>query len=326
MVLMPDPPSSDQASSFPPQDPRFANYNPRDARNNAPEGSAYAQGGYATPTQAFPQSSPLIYPNQSPQQQHQTALSPFPSYYSFDPYAQTAWDWTQSLDYTQLPTPYEPQGELIQELRDRRNPSVEFSNPLLVDPLAPPPRPLPQRPAQSPKMKRKSQSDAQRELEIAQNAIDAGNPTKRRAVSRASSTTSQSPAPTVLADAQASPIANVAQIAAQANQSSIHNNVGARKSTGKGTGPQGREIDVSESRRVVESSGSADMLPAGRVFPIQIGSALFRLSGASLCSDGKHAPSRKLIKTPMLTPQEHPPTSPTSSASSSTAPPAAQPT
>ncbi|KAF3050084.1 hypothetical protein E8E11_010301 [Didymella keratinophila] len=278
---MPDPPdpnardvvprSSDQASSFPPQDPRFANYSPRLPRN-APEGNAYAPGGYATPSQAFPQSPPLIYPNQSPQQQHQIAPHPFPSYCSFDPYAHAAWDWTQSLGYTQLPTPYEPQGELVQELSDQRIPSETISNPLRADPLAPPPRPLPQRPALSPKMKRKSQSEAQ-------------DDTKRRAVSRASSTTSQSPAPTVLADAQASPIANVAQIAAQANQSSIHNAAGGRKSAGKGTGPQGREIDVSEPRRVVESSGSADMLPASRVFPIQIGSALFRLSGASLCSD-----------------------------------------
>ncbi|KAJ4376541.1 hypothetical protein N0V86_006654 [Didymella sp. IMI 355093] len=275
-------PSSDQASSFPPQDPRFGPLNARFAQD-APEGNAYSQGGYAIPNWAFPQGSPLIYPNQSPQQQHQEALGHFPSYHSFDPYAQAAWDWTQSADPPQLPTPYEPQGELIQELRDRRTSAAEFSNPLLVDPLAPPPRPLPQRPAEPPQMKRKS--DAQRELEIVQNATDPGNPSKRRALSRASSTTSQSPAPTVLADAQASPIANVAQIAAQANQPSIHNSGGGRRSAGKGTGPQGREIDVSEPRRVVESSGSADMLPAGRVFPIQIGSALFRLSGASLCSD-----------------------------------------
>lgn len=299
--LMPDPPgpsnardfvpaSSDQATPYPPQA-----YGSR--RYDAPEGNAYAQGGYATPNQAVLQGSPLIYPDQSLQQQQPIAPGPPPSYYSFDPYAQAAWDWTQSVDFVQLPTPYEPQGELIQELRDRKHPTTEFSNPLIVNPLAPPPRPLAQRPAESPKMKRKS--DAERDLQTMDQQGPSGpqNPAKRRAVSRASSTTSQSPAPTVLADAQPSPIASVTQTAAQANQPSVQGNHGERRqNVNKGTGPQGREIDVSEPRRVVESSGSGDTLPAGRVFPIQIGSALFRLSGASLCSDGTHPPFTRTCK------------------------------
>lgn len=61
-----------------------------------------------------------------------------------------------------------------------------------------------------------------------------------------------------------------------------------KKEQSKGTGPQGRVIDVSRPRRVQEAIGGPDMLPAGKVFPIQIGSELFRLSGASLSSDGKH--------------------------------------
>lgn len=273
------PPSSDQAASYSAQ--AYGRY-------NAPEGNAYAQGGYATPIQAFPHDPSLIYQNQSPQQPQQAALSPFPGYHSFDPYAQIAWGWAHSSDFAQLPTPYEPQGELIEELRDRKDPTDDFSSPLLVHPLAPPPRPLPQRLAESPQMKRKS--DAEMQAVGQQGANEQQISTKRRAVSRASSTASQSPAPTILADAQPSPIANVAQIAASANQSSIQSGGDTqwRKNTGRGTGPQGREIDVSEPRRVVESSSSGEMLPAGRVFPIQIGSALFRLSGASLCSDGKH--------------------------------------
>lgn len=269
------PPSTDQAPSYPAQ--AYARY-------NAPEGNAYAQGGYATQNQAFLQNPSLIY-NQGSRQPQQIPSSPFPGFYSFDPYAQVAWGWAQSSEFAQLPAPYEPQGELIQELHDRKDPAEDFSSPLLVNPLAPPPRPLPQRPAKSPKMKRKSDAEAQAISQ--QGTSEQQNSTKRRAVSRASSTASQSPAPTVLADAQPSPIANVAQIAASANQSSIQSSVDAqwRKNTGKGTGPQGREIDVSEPRRVVESTGSGDMLPAGRVFPVQIGSALFRLSGASLCSD-----------------------------------------
>ena len=120
-------------------------------------------------------------------------------------------------------------------------------------------------------MKRKS--DAELQAMLKQGATEQQNPSKRRAVSRASSTTSHnSPAPTVLADAST-----------QDNSEAQR-----RMNVTKGTGPQGKETDVSEPRRIVESTTSSDMLPAGRVFPIQIGSALFRLSGASLCSDGTH--------------------------------------
>ena len=274
------PPSSDQVTSFPAQ--AYGRY-------DAPEGNAYAQGGYATPKQVFPQTPPIAYPNQSSQQQQQLAPGQFPGYCSFDPYEQAARDWTQSVDLTTfLPAAYEPQGELIQELQDRKDPTNEFSIPGAVDWLAPLPRSLPQRPATSPKMKRKSDAAVELQAMVQQSANEQQNPSNRPVVSLASSTASQSPAPTVLADAQPSPIANVAQIAASANHSSIQNNNEAqrRKNVTKGTGPQGREIDVSEPRRVVESSDNGDMLPAGKVFPIQIGSTLYRLSGASLCSDG----------------------------------------
>lgn len=254
------PRSSDHASSFPPQQPRPASYS---AARNANEGNALAQRGHATPYQAYPQSSPLIYSQQPPpppqeqqqQQQHpqqyQQQQQPLPNYYSVDPYAQAAFDWTQALDLTQLPTPYEPQGELLREPTTTTttvgftNPSVEFTNPLAPPPPPPRPRPLPQRPSpsMSPAMKRKSQADAPDEA-------------KRIAVSRASSSASHSPAPPAT-------------------------------TTAKGTGPQGREMDVVDPRRVVEAEDGATMLPAGRVFPIQIGSALYRLSGASLCSDGE---------------------------------------
>ncbi|KAF2997848.1 hypothetical protein E8E13_002201 [Curvularia kusanoi] len=269
--------SSDQAASSPHPAQVYG-------RNNAPEGNAYAQSGYATPNQAFPQSSPLIYPNQTSQHLQAGGSSQFPHLHSFDPYVQAAWDWSHSLDFTRLPTPYEPQGELIQELRERKNPADDFDSPFYANPLAPPPRRLSHRPPLSPKMKRKSDAELQNMPHQGTSTSEQQKSTKRRAVSRASSTASQSPAPTVLADAQQSPIVNPAQIAALANQSSIQETQ-RRRSTGKGTGPQGREVDGSESRRVVESSGDANMLPAGRVFPIQIGSILFRLSGASLCSD-----------------------------------------
>lgn len=42
------------------------------------------------------------------------------------------------------------------------------------------------------------------------------------------------------------------------------------------------------TRRVVEAAAdAASILPPGRVFPVQIGSELFKLSGASISSDGE---------------------------------------
>jgi len=71
-------------------------------------------------------------------------------------------------------------------------------------------------------------------------------------------------------------------------------------------------IDVSKPRKVVEMSGGSDTLPAGKVFPIQIGSELFRLSGASISSDGKLLVSnmfRYCSRIAMLRVLEHPHTS-----------------
>lgn len=272
------PRSSDQASHYPAQ--AYGRY-------DAPEGNAYAPGVYATPSQAFPQDVPLTYPDRSPQLPQQTPPAPLASYHGFDPYAQAAWDWTQPMGFTDLATSQaQPQGDVLAEPHGRKDSPDEFSIPPAVNPLSAPPR-LPQRPAISPAMKRKSDAEMQASTQPFPNEHQ--NPSKRRAVSHASSTASQSsPVLAVLAEAQPSPVVanNVAKT--PANQPGVESNGEAlwRKGVGKGTGPQGKETDVSEPRIVVEASGGSDMLPAGRVFPIQIGSALFRLSGASLCSDG----------------------------------------
>jgi hypothetical protein len=52
---------------------------------------------------------------------------------------------------------------------------------------------------------------------------------------------------------------------------------------------QKETVDLTKDRRIVEiSSKLTTVLPAGKVFPIQIGSELFRLSGASISSDGQY--------------------------------------
>ena len=60
-----------------------------------------------------------------------------------------------------------------------------------------------------------------------------------------------------------------------------------RKGSDKGTTAAGRQLEAVRPRKIVEASGGIDMSSPGKVFPIQIGSELFRLSGASILSDGK---------------------------------------
>jgi hypothetical protein len=52
-------------------------------------------------------------------------------------------------------------------------------------------------------------------------------------------------------------------------------------------------IDSSQSQGILrEGHRQQRLLPAEKVFPIQIGSALFRLSGASITSDGLYTDHR----------------------------------
>ncbi|RMZ73106.1 btb poz domain-containing [Pyrenophora seminiperda CCB06] len=147
-----------------------------------------------------------------------------------------------------------------------------------------------QRPVVQTGVKRKIDSESTSAASQA-NAIAAEHPPKRQNKSRQSSDAStRSPAGPVPAEPRPSPMKRnsahsvVSEVVPQP-VSRENTQTGRRKEQSKGTGPQGRVIDVSTPRRVLESLGGSDILPAGKVFPIQIGSQLFRLSGASLSSD-----------------------------------------
>ncbi|KAF2827931.1 hypothetical protein CC86DRAFT_201972 [Ophiobolus disseminans] len=238
---------------------------------------------------------------------------PQPQYpgYNFSPSAPLGWDWTNSIDFSDFTAQYEPQGELVQELQHPHT-ANDFSIPLPIaidsgyqapqhsqvttpvpantqNPLSPPPKP-PQRPVVQTGMKRKAESEPSSAVSHSTSgAADAQqNQSKRQNKSRQSSATSlTSPVVAEPADARQSPMAPSA-IAKPAPEPTTPANseLQRKKEASKGTGPQGRVIDVSTPRKVAESSGRPDMLPAGKVFPIQIGSELFRLSGASISSDG----------------------------------------
>jgi hypothetical protein len=230
--------------------------------------------------------------------------------YGFSPSAQLGWDWTNSIDFSDFGAQYEPQGELVEEQQqaitandfsiplpvtavDSAFQTARASNTVTPSPanaqsvLSPPPKP-PQRPVVQTGLKRKAES----ELDSAVSTEPQPNHAKRHNKSRQSSTSSlASPAIAEHTEARPSPMAQTT-IARTVSEPTPQGNteLPKRKEQSKGTGPQGRVIDVSKPRRVVESPGGPDMLPAGKVFPIQIGSELFRLSGASISSDGKHSP------------------------------------
>lgn len=250
------------------------------------------------------------------------ASGQFPGY-GFSPGGPLVWDWNNSIEFPDFTTHYEPQGELVQELQNQNISANDFSIPLPVtnaeaiyqspqplpttgstgaqNPLSPPPKP-PSRPALQTGMKRKAESEPNSAVSQAVSFSTElqQHPAKRANKSRSSSSASiTSPAVATTSDARRSSMTQV-NAAVAATESTPQASTTAtseaqqqqQKKASKGTGPQGRVIDVSKPRRVVESPGGADMLPAGKVFPIQIGSELFRLSGASISSDGKQTLSQ----------------------------------
>lgn len=156
-------------------------------------------------------------------------------------------------------------------------------------------------------MKRKIDSEPTSAASQA-SAIGTENPPKRQNKSRQSSDASTvSPVESVPAPLSMSRTTGHTAASEVVPQPVSRENTqaGRRKEQSKGTGPQGRVIDVSTPRKIQDSPGGVDVLPASKVFPIQIGSQLFRLSGASLSSDGKHASTHEM-EACQLRPLEHP--------------------
>lgn len=286
------------------------------------EQGAGARGVLATPDQAPVLGTPMRYMDyDAPQNPDppQGAPADF-SGYEFQP---GAWDWGNSSLFTEFANQYEPQGELVHEIHNQSI-SNDFTIPLPVtkgdpihqspqpapntttatvtaptpvpapatavqNPLSPPPKPV-QKPTVQTGVKRKAVSEPNSAVSQNGNSAEqkpAKRPNKSRTSSNASATspvvassTAADPRPPQMTASASAPPGVEAATPAKAD-----NEVQKRREQNKGTGPQGRVIDVSKPRRIVESPDGPHVLPAGKVFPIQIGSELFRLSGASLSSD-----------------------------------------
>ncbi|KAF2266437.1 hypothetical protein CC78DRAFT_614957 [Lojkania enalia] len=273
------------------------------------EGDTNAASASSSANPAASQDNPLRFPDFSGQQ----AQGQFPTY-GFSPGGPLVWDWNNSIEFPDFTNHYEPQGELVQELQNQGVPTNDFTIPLPVtttdtiyqspqpvpngpptnaqNPLSPPPKPA-SRPALQTGMKRKAESEPNSAVSqsLGFSTELQQNPAKRQNKSRSSSLASAtSPVVAAVNDIQRSSMTQATATAAATEptpqtNSHTNNETQRRKELSKGTGPQGRVIDVSRPRKIVESPGGHDHLPAGKVFPIQIGSELFRLSGASLSSD-----------------------------------------
>jgi hypothetical protein len=250
-----------------------------------------------------------MHPNA--RQQHAT-VGQFTGF-GFSPFAPLEWD----SDYSDFANQYEPQGELLQEQHVGTCATNDFS---IASPVTTinsshqhvqsagrtpatqaqmpsfspsPPQPAQKQPVAQAGMKRKLGSDPS--PVVSQSASNAGEkPSKRQNISRESPDASNtSPAVAAAADVPPPPTTRAAAPSAPdetASQSAVLENthIDRRKGQSEGNGPQERVANAAKSRRVQESPGGLAVLPAGKVFPIQIGSELFRLSGASISSDGKH--------------------------------------
>lgn len=199
------------------------------------------------------------------------------------------WDWDTPLETVGESTSYyyEPQGELLQETREQRTSGNQFSIPHTVpwsstsgqpssstDAFAVPRRPTGVPPSTAGN-KRKAGSD-----------LEGKPPHQRRfyemmaAESGDESTSSMDARP---------PMHHTRSHGGPSNR--------PRDAT---EGPEGQLTGVprpgKDFQRTLEDPAIPLILPPRKVFPIQIGDKLFRLSGASISSDGEYMSSRPTVK------------------------------
>ncbi|OCL11183.1 hypothetical protein AOQ84DRAFT_387011, partial [Glonium stellatum] len=301
-------------------DPSTTPFRPNASDRYDPESNANVSDASSNPIASSsatqtPAQETVLRPPDFPAHQHGLpALSPGAfANYAYSPSGPLVWDWNHSIDFPELAHHYEPQGELVQELQNQHLPGQDFTIPLPVtfqdpiyqspqqvpsvlatapqNPLSPPPPPPPhQRPVLHTAMKRKADSEPNSATSVGVSfAGDLQQPAAKRA-SKSRSSSSASVNPPVMASVQTDRRTSMTR--SQSNTGAANDaatqpssELQRRKGSDKGTAAAGRQLEAARPRKIVESSGSSNMLPAGKVFPIQIGSELFRLSGASISSD-----------------------------------------
>ena len=209
------------------------------------------------------------------------------------------WDWDPPLESTSDSSSYyyEPQGELLQESQEHRVVRNEFNIPTAIpgssghwpfppsavgsnknDEFAVPRRPSGVPPSVA---GNKRKSTAQGDI------VGEGKQLDQRHTSRIMSDSGGEP--TSPADGRPPAHSTRSQSGTTTRQrSSTDNSEGGQASlAAEAEAPRSSETS-SGPRRTLTDPSIPMVLPARKVFPIQIGNRLFRLSGASISSDGKH--------------------------------------
>ena len=222
------------------------------------------------------------------------------------PVETSIWDWDTPLESVGESNSYyyEPQGELLHEQREQQRPArSEFSIPQPVAPsTAHWPFPsaaigsnnndsaafaVPKHPSKVPPSiagnKRKSLPDRE--------SVGVSTQPDQKRASRMMSESGEEPAspaearrPAHNTRSQGGPTLTGQQSETEGSESrnrASASDTDARSQSGTGTVQQ---------RRTLEDPSIPMVLPPRKVFPIQIGDKLFRLSGASISSDGEHTP------------------------------------
>lgn len=211
----------------------------------------------------------------------------------------SAWDWNTALEATEEPSSYlyEPQGELLQEQRQQRQVTNEFSIPHAVSPsglnwsfpasavatagvISNEGFAVPNRPSGVPPSvagsKRKSVTDRE----------GVKQPDNKRS-SRVMSDTGEEG--TSIEEERPPAHSTRSQGASGGPQrTSTDGPEGQARTSGADVEGAWAQSLPGGSRRTLEDPGIPMVLPARKVFPIQIGDKLFRLSGASISSDGEY--------------------------------------
>lgn len=215
------------------------------------------------------------------------------------PIETSIWDWDTPLDSVGESTSYyyEPQGELLQEQREQRSTRGEFNIPTVVpgsgmnwpfqgangsidsQDFAVPRRPTGNIPASLLGVKRKSASEQSPNV-------------SSRADKRMSRTTMSDSGEDESSPTDTQPPSHNTR--SQSGPSARGR--GATEASESRRGPQSIDIEslrppfggaiLGTGPRRMTDPGVPMVLPARKVFPIQIGDKLFRLSGASISSDG----------------------------------------
>ncbi|KAK8210747.1 hypothetical protein IWZ01DRAFT_541735 [Phyllosticta capitalensis] len=237
------------------------------------------------------------------------------------------WDLERAIDFTDVARFYEPIGELAREriteaqdynipqpVRASTTPGIGPSRqptapeplgfPFLLESLSsvseftpPTPRAPISQQARRTSMKRKAGFESTPEEATAQTLQFPPDPSmqapaaKRPEIQRSSKSRSSSLVDDPIVTAAPALAPQASSVATASPETSVSQPSGQAAATSEPSAPSGEQPGQQRSRKIAELGANySAVLPAGKVFPVQIGPELFRLSGASISSDGE-APS-----------------------------------